>query len=103
MCLVTRTVCYRVGPTPPYCACSGLIRDYYAARASLVLSQALEDATHGNPLNQTAVAWLEAQLAYNWTNARNAYPTLPVGDPVEVSLVMYAKYGPYFSACKEMV
>jgi hypothetical protein len=52
---------------------SGLINDYYAARAKLVMGQAIRDS--GAPLNTTAVARLKAELAYRWTTDTTKYPT----------------------------
>ena len=78
---------------------SGLVADYYGARAQLVLKQALSDAAAGRSLNSTAVNLLKAQLAFEWTNARNLYPLKPVGVAAQVSNTMYAKYGRYFSSC----
>ena len=47
---------------------SGLIKDYYAARVRLHQEQALADAARGRPLNNTAVAALEAEHAYVHTH-----------------------------------
>jgi alpha-N-acetylglucosaminidase len=46
---------------------SGLIKDYYGGRAILLLRQALKDENAGHALNQTKLARLFAQHAYNWT------------------------------------
>ena len=78
---------------------SGLISDYYAARADLVWQLALQAAAAGEPLSSAVLARAEAALAYDWTNASNLYPTSPVGDAVAVSTAMYGKYAPYFKAC----
>ena len=40
------------------------------------------DATAGRKLNAAAVSKLEAELAYEWTTATNAYPEEPLGSPV---------------------
>eukprot|EP00750_Incisomonas_marina_P029224 INCI7077.3.p1 GENE.INCI7077.3~~INCI7077.3.p1 ORF type:complete len:931 (+),score=162.20 INCI7077.3:195-2987(+) len=50
---------------------SGLIRDYYAVRAQLLLQQATLDASKGQKLDQAAVDLAFAQHAYNWTNSEN--------------------------------
>jgi alpha-N-acetylglucosaminidase len=78
---------------------SGLIRDYYAARAQMVLNQALADAAAGRPLDTAAVERQKATLAYNWQNARNLYPTHPVGNAVQTARAMYIKYQSYFALC----
>lgn len=79
---------------------SGLISDYYQARAKGVLAQALADAAAGQPLNTAAVAQMWATLAHSFQNAfPSTYPTSPVGDPVAVSAAMRAKYAPFYAAC----
>ena len=78
---------------------SGLIKDYYAARIRLHQRQALADAAKGRPLDTNATAALEAEHAYNWTTAHNAYPTPPVGDAIKVSAAMQKKYESYFTSC----
>lgn len=78
---------------------SGLIKDYYAARIRLHQRQALTDAAKGQPLDTNATAALEAEHAYNWTTATNAYPTTPIGDALAVSAAMQKKYESYFTSC----
>jgi hypothetical protein len=78
---------------------SGLIRDYYAARVTLVMQQALKDAAAGKSLDNGAVTQIKAEHAYNWTTATNPYPTEVVGDYVEVSKAMRSKYGHFFTSC----
>lgn len=80
---------------------SGLISDYYAARARLLLGQALSDAKAGRKLDNAAVNRLRAELAYNWTTGTNAYPLDVQGDALEVSKAMLAKYRPYYASCSE--
>jgi alpha-N-acetylglucosaminidase len=78
---------------------SGLIKDYYAARAAGIMQQALADAAAGRALNTTAVAAFEAAHAYSWQTATNPYPVTPVGDAVALSTAMRAKYAPFYAAC----
>jgi alpha-N-acetylglucosaminidase len=81
---------------------SGLIRDYYGARAQGILQIALNNATAGKPLDRTAVQTFEATLAYTWQNAYpSTYPTQPVGDYLQVSATMLAEYAPFYSACDQ--
>jgi hypothetical protein len=78
---------------------SGLIADYYARRASMLLHQATSDAAASASLNTTAVLLQQAQLAYAWTTASNVYPVQPVGDALNVSQAMFSKYAHVFAAC----
>jgi alpha-N-acetylglucosaminidase len=78
---------------------SGLVRDYYAARVTVVMQQALADAAAGKPLDSDKVDVLKAQLAYNWTTSTSGYPVTPVGDFVGVSKAMQAKYEHFFTSC----
>lgn len=78
---------------------SGLIRDYYVTRASLLMRQAMQDEIAGRPLNQTKVARLNAQHAYRWTTSQNKYPTSPVGNALSVSRCMFEKYKHWFTSC----
>lgn len=80
---------------------SGLIRDYYAVRATLLQKQALVDSQNHNPLNATVVKLNEALLAYNWTNALDKYTEKPVGDALEISQAMLDKYEPYYRSCSD--
>ena len=73
--------------------------DYYAARAELVLNEALGQAAKGQPMNDTVLSRILAQHAYNWTTASNEYPTSPVGDALQVSMSMFEKYSAHFSGC----
>ena len=76
----------------------GLIKEYYRARAEQVMWQALEDA--GRALNQTARASREGKLAFDFQrNFGNGFPLSPVGDAIEISSLMRAKYAPYFASC----
>jgi hypothetical protein len=40
-----------------------------------------------------------ADHAYGWTTATDEYPSEPVGDALQVSQAMMAKYGKYFASC----
>jgi alpha-N-acetylglucosaminidase len=77
---------------------AGLIADYYAVRAELVLQQALTDGVAGRPLDQSMINKILATLAYQWTTATNPYPTLPT-PALAVSQALFAKYAPYFAEC----
>lgn len=76
---------------------SGLIADFYAVRAELILAQAQADAAAGRPLNGTAVDAIKAAHAYAWQNDVAPYPVEPVGDAVGVSVEMVAKWGGAFA------
>jgi alpha-N-acetylglucosaminidase len=49
---------------------SGLIRDYYAKRAAILLNQALQDQKRGRPLNSTEVQRMFAKHAFEWTTRK---------------------------------
>lgn len=78
---------------------SGLIADYYQARAEGLLNIALADAEAGRALDGAAVDAFEAQLAYTWQTSTNPYPTQPVGDAVTASQAAFAAWAPYFAGC----
>lgn len=79
---------------------SGLIKDYYAARAQGILGIALDSANAGQPLNTTAVQYFKAQHSYEFQNGfPNPYPLTPQGDPVAISQAMYNKYSTFYAAC----
>jgi len=80
---------------------SGLISDYYAGRAEIVLKQALSDQAAGQPLDLKKKDLLLANHAYNWQNLRNPYPLTPVGDAVDVARNMYGKYMSYYCTCDD--
>lgn len=76
---------------------SGLISDYYRARAIGFLDQALLDASAGQSLNHTATELMMATLAYKFQNTfGNPYPTSPVGDALDISIVMHTKYASFY-------
>ena len=79
---------------------AGLVGGYYGARVRAVLGVALRDAAAGAPLNATAVARAQAALAWAWSSAPHAsYPLAPVGDAVQVSRALRARYGARFAQC----
>jgi hypothetical protein len=80
---------------------SGLIKDYYRARAVGYLDQALVDASAGRALNTSATELMMAQLAYNFQlqSFGVEYPTQPVGDFVAISTVMRSKYSSWYASC----
>eukprot|EP01062_Namystynia_karyoxenos_P074682 TRINITY_DN7162_c0_g1_i1.p1 TRINITY_DN7162_c0_g1~~TRINITY_DN7162_c0_g1_i1.p1 ORF type:complete len:853 (+),score=247.35 TRINITY_DN7162_c0_g1_i1:791-3349(+) len=79
---------------------SGLIRDYYAARAAGVLKLALSAAAAGKGTDGAAVNKFEAELAYDFQVSTNLkYPVTPTGDAIAISRAMYAKYKDAFSTC----
>ena len=79
---------------------NGLVKAYYRARAEQVLLQALEDAAAGRPLDGAAVAARKAALAFAFQrDFGNGFPSQPVGDAVEVSGRLRAKYEPFFAGC----
>ena len=65
----------------------------------MTLEQALRDEKAGLPLNSSMIARLRAEIAYNFTTATNKYPTVPTGDPVAMSRVMFDKYSSWFAPC----
>jgi alpha-N-acetylglucosaminidase len=80
---------------------SGLINDYYRARAIGFLDQALLDAASGTTLNTTATDKMMATLAYTFQNTwgANIYPTEPVGNYRDISIAMHEKWAPFYAAC----
>ncbi len=79
---------------------SGLIRDYYASRASGILALAQDAASKGKGIDGAALSTFKATNAYTFQNTfGNPYPLNPVGDPVVISKAMYAKYAPFYAAC----
>eukprot|EP00658_Telonema_sp_P-2_P047919 TRINITY_DN3647_c0_g1_i2.p1 TRINITY_DN3647_c0_g1~~TRINITY_DN3647_c0_g1_i2.p1 ORF type:complete len:691 (+),score=111.68 TRINITY_DN3647_c0_g1_i2:158-2230(+) len=76
---------------------SGLIKDYYATRVNLLTQQAIKDS--GKTLNTTSWDRIQAGLAYNWTTDTKAYPTQPVGDPLQISKQIKLTYANFFTTC----
>lgn len=83
---------------------SGLVREYYAGRISVLQTQALEDAARQQALNQTAVDRLLAQHAYDWTLVKSIQSRLnpiddppPVNDYIAISRRMFEKYQHWFA------
>lgn len=80
---------------------NGLIKDYYAVRAQLLLDQALKDQRANQPLNQTEVDRIFAQHAYKWTTATTPYPTERTGNALTVTKDLFLKYKHWFALCGE--
>jgi hypothetical protein len=78
---------------------SPLIRDYYARRAAMLLTQALSDATANKPLDMAAVLRLRAQLAFEWTTRTDRYSEVPAPNFVDVSKAARTKYATMFASC----
>lgn len=78
---------------------SGLVSDYYAKRVTLLMDQAIKDAASHQRTSDAVRNQILADHAYNFTTATNVYPTEPVGDAVQVSQAMHAKYASFFTSC----
>lgn len=79
---------------------AGLIVDYYAVRAATYLEQGLLDAAGGRSFDRKAMTRRLAELAHTWqTDFGNKYPTLPSGDPVDMSIALHEKYAHHFASC----
>jgi len=79
---------------------SGLIKDVYIPRVKLYQAQALRDAAAGRTFNSSAASLSYAKQAFEWqTDSGNKYPTKTVGDAVQVSTALRAKYSRYFGSC----
>lgn len=78
---------------------NGLIGDYYAERASLVLKQALADAGVTGTLNATEVSRIKASHAYQWTISQDKYPLRATGDPLQLSQAIEEIYEGWFDSC----
>jgi len=92
---------------------SGLIKEYYAKRANILLNQALKDQQNGVPLNSTEVDRIFAIHAYEWTTSVKRANT-PVDDSsslpddrqiyiretIQTSKEMLEKYLHWFKTCR---
>lgn len=80
---------------------SGLIADYYAARAFRVLEQALLDAGAKRALDRARVEALLAEHAHAWTTATTPYPQTPAEGVLQVAVDMRDKYLHFFDVCAQ--
>ena len=91
---------------------SGLIGEYYAKRANILLKQALRDQQEGQPLNSTEVERMFAIHAYEWTTAvQSENVTLASSfqslrdhrtsseKTIQTSKEMLNKYSSWFNTC----
>ena len=84
---------------------SGLIRDYYAKRAEILLQQSLQDQKRGQPLNSTEVQRLFAKHAFEWTTLKEKPYFLGQEGPSslervqKISREMIQKYSHWFETC----
>jgi len=91
---------------------SGLVREYYAKRATLLLEQALRDQQNGQPLNSTTVNRIFAIHAYEWTTTESSEAVAPRAQftlpnyhrstlrmTLDVSKEMLEKYSHWFKEC----
>jgi alpha-N-acetylglucosaminidase len=90
---------------------SGLISEYYAERASLLLFQALRDQDRGVRLNDTAVQRRFARHAFEWSTStsvsapRNGSPRSrddSFRDALAISKEMIGKYSKWFESCWQL-
>jgi hypothetical protein len=88
---------------------SGLIREYYVKRISLVQAQALDDATMKQPMNESRLDEILALHAYRWTFLESLHDHLDgygqqhdtvqdEGGYIGVSQKMFRKYKHWFIA-----
>lgn len=80
---------------------NGLIREYYVKRIDLVQQQALKDAALHQPLDQSRVDRLLAQLAYEWTvvesyRSQQRSDDTAFGDYIKTSQKILRKYHTWF-------
>ena len=75
----------------------GLISDYYAKRATLVMERAIHDANSGVALNQTEVDRILAEHAFEWQTSTKKYPSAVTGDFIDLGQRMFEKYSAYFT------
>ena len=80
---------------------SGLVKDYYGERASLLLKQALMHANDKKPFTKDDMNLVKARHAYEWTTSTNEYPTESVVDYLDISKKIFSKYEKYFKSCNE--
>ena len=91
---------------------SGLVREYYAKRAILLLEQALRDQQNGQSLNSTTVKRIFASHAYKWTTTESREAVAPrtrltsrnyhrntLRMTLAVSKEMLEKYSHWFNWC----
>ena len=78
---------------------SGLVKDYYSERATLLLNQALSNAKDNKPFTKEEMDLVRARFAHEWTISTNPYPTEPLVNYIDVSKEMHGKYEKYFSSC----
>jgi alpha-N-acetylglucosaminidase len=90
---------------------SGLIREYYAERARILLFQALRDQENGSPLNDTALQRRFARHAYEWSTGTMSSTAATEGhaspisrdDYLRIALAaskeMLGKYSKWFETC----
>ena len=79
---------------------SGLVKDYYAERVKRLAKAVIDTVSKGEKWTDDKADLVKAQLAYEWTTARNPYPVKPIGDAVTASKNIYQKYAPHFASCR---
>jgi alpha-N-acetylglucosaminidase len=75
---------------------SGLVSDYYAARAQRLLDNALAAVAAGRPFGPAEAAQVEADFAYAFQVAQRDYPPMPTHEPIEASRTARAKVARWF-------
>ena len=80
---------------------SGLLRDYYAERARRLVAAAKANAARGLPFTSTEEAAIRAAHAFEFQTAVGTrYPSSAVGDALEVSTAMRAKWAKVVAPCR---
>ncbi len=71
---------------------AGLMKDYYGGRWRVFIEESIKAVEAGKPADEKAIMEKVNQFSWDWSEAKNSYPSKPKGNTVIISKRLYQKY-----------
>ena len=71
---------------------SGLMKDYYGGRWRIFIEESIKAVETGKQVDEKAILEKVNQFSWDWSEAKNSYPSKPKGNTVIISKRLYQKY-----------
>lgn len=71
---------------------AGLMKDYYGGRWKIFIEESINSVETGKPVDEKAILEKVNQFSWDWSEARNLYPSKPKGNTKVISQKLFQKY-----------
>ena len=75
---------------------AGMFSDYHLVRWNKFFNEVEKAMKNNKSWDRTKFLESSCKWEKSWSHKKNLFPSMPVGDPVEVSKAIYLKYAPFF-------